>query len=402
MAQQKTKRFWILIALAIVSLFLIFKFLSGSSNSVVVSAIEVKEATIEAYIDEHARTSLPHIYHITMPMQGRILPLQVNEGDEVTKGQFIAKMEDTEWQEAKLEVEAIITTFESWLESSEAQLKASQVRLEYDKWNWERHEKLAKTDAVSEREMRNTKRNYLDSSEQVESSQAMHYATKALQSIVDLLPGYVNRNYNRTTITSPVAGTILKRHVWNEKMVTAGAPLLEVGDLQELEVTADILTEEAVYVHPGDRVVIYGSSLGDKTLPGVIRLVEPQAFTKISSLGVEEQRVAVKVSFTKEAKKQIEKAKFNLGLQYRVRVKIITKEKPSVLTVPRTALFIGKSNEWQLYRIKDGKARLTQVTIGLINDDEAEVSSGLSKGDSVISMIQSNLDDGVKVKSRLQ
>lgn len=393
------KRKWILLALIAVALFLVFKFMSGASKGVMVNTVEVKESTIEAYIDEHARTSIPHTYHITMPMQGRILPIEVTEGDTVIKGQSIAKIEDLDWQEAQLEVESITATFQNWLEASMAQLKASKVRLEYDKWNWERHEQLAKNDAISEREVRDTKRNYLDSSEQVESSQAMYYATKALQSIVDLLPGYVNRNYDRTTIKSPVAGTILKRHVWNEKMVTAGQPLLEVGDLSELEVTADILTEEAVHIHTGDKVVIYGSSLGENSLPGTIRLVEPKAFTKISSLGVEEQRVAVKINFTKEATKQIEKVGLNLGLQYRVRVKIITNEKHSVLTVPRTALFMGENNQWQLYRIKGSKARITPVTIGLINDEEAEVISGLTKGDTVVSMVQSDLEDNVAVTS---
>ncbi|MCP3890477.1 MAG: efflux RND transporter periplasmic adaptor subunit [Desulfobulbaceae bacterium] len=399
MAEKRRKPIWIFAVVSLIGLMIIIKIVQGMNNSVVVSSVVVQESTVEAYVDEHARTSLPHVYHVTMPMQGRILPLQVAEGDEVRKGQLVAKMEDLDWRDALLEVESITTTFENWLEASSAQLKASKIRLEFDKWDWERHKQLAQKSAISEREQRDTKRNYLDSSVQFESSEAMYYATKALQSIVDLLPGYANRNFDRTTITSPVAGTILRRHVWNEKVMTAGAPLLDIGNLSELEVTADILTEEAVHIHPGDKVVIYGSSLEDKSLPGVIRLIEPNAFTKVSSLGVEEQRVAVKIAFTDEAKKTIEKEGLNLGLQYRVRVKIITDENKKTLAVPRTAIFYDAEGEWKLYRVENGRAKLTVVKTGLTNDLQAEIIAGLKEGDSVITVPQSNLADGVKVQS---
>lgn len=397
MNKKRKKNIWIILVVVLAVLVAGFNIVSGLNNSVVVSGVQVQETTIQAYIDENGRTSLPHVYHITMPMQGRILPLTLSEGDRVIKGQQVGKMEDLDWQEALLEVESITATFQNWLESSAAQLKASNIRLEFDKWDWERHKKLAQKSAISEREQRDTKRNFLDSTVQVESSQAMYYATKALQSIIDLLPGYVNRNYDRTIIKSPVTGTILKRHVWNEKVMTAGAPLLDVGTLDELEVTAEILTEEAVHVHQGDKVVIYGSSLGDKSLPGTIRLVEPKAFTKVSSLGVEEQRVAIKISFTPEAKKIIQETELNLGLEYRVRVKIITDEKSKALTVPRTALFFGSDGQWQLFRVENGRAKLRVVEIGLVNDLEAEIVSGLLKGDTIISVPQSNLTEGGKV-----
>jgi len=258
---------------------------------------------------------------------------------------------------------------------------------------------LAEESAISERHKRDSKRNYLDSNVQIESSQAMYYATQAMQSIVDLLPGYVKRNLNRTLIKSPVSGTILKRHVWNEKVMTAGSPLLDIGDMSELEVTADILTEEAVHIHAGDSVTIYGESFGDFSFGGEVRLIEPKAFTTVSSLGVEEQRVAIKITFTKQALEAIKQAGLNLGLQYRVRVKVITAKKRCSPHCAPHGTFYGSNSNWQLYQVKDGRAKLTEVKVGLLNDAEAEIISGLSKGDTIIVVPQSDLEENSKVQS---
>ena len=399
MAEKKKNRMWIIGAVCVAGLIAVFNFSGGVSSQLLVDTAEVTSGSIESYIDERARTSLPHIYHITMPMQGRVLPVSVEEGDYVKTGDLVMRLEDIDWQEATIEAESIVTTFINWLEASGAQLKAAKIRQDFDKWEWERNKKLAEESAISERHKRDSKRNYLDSNVQIESSQAMYYATQAMQSIVDLIPGYVKRNLDRTLIKSPVSGTILKRHVWNEKVMTAGSPLLDIGDLSELEVTADILTEEAVHIHPGDSVEIYGESFGDFSFAGEVRLIEPKAFTTVSSLGVEEQRVAIKITFTKQALEAIEQAGLNLGLQYRVRVKVITAKKESVLTVPRTALFYGSNSNWQLYQVKDGRARLTNVKVGLLNDKEAEIVSGLAKGDTIIVVPQSNLEENSKVQS---
>lgn len=399
MASKKGVNRWLIgVGLLCVLSIAIF-FATKEADTVLVTTVDVKEKEMKAYIDEQGYTSLPQIFHVTMPMQGRILPMSVTEGEKVEKNQTVAKLEDDDWLDAQLEVKSITETFQKWLEASAAQRKAAEIRLEFDKWNWERHKELAKDSAISEREQRDTKRNFLDSSVQAESSEALFFATKALESIIDLLPGYVQRNYDRTTVKSPVSGTVLKRHVWNEKVLTPGSPIIDIGNLEELEVTTEILTEEAVNVHTGDQVIIYGASLGTSILPGEVRLVEPNAFTKISSLGVEEQRVAVKIRFTEQAQKQIDKDSLNLGLGYRVRVQVITKEKSNTIAVPRTALFSTDTGEWQLYQVINGRAELTTVELGLVNDIEAEIVSGLSPQDTVISIPQANLRQGIEVKS---
>ena len=398
MAGSNKRKLWIYSLLGLVTAGLLLSIVSSFGTKVVVSAKEVETTAIEAYLDEWGKTSLPELYHITMPMQGRILPMSVDVGQTVQKGQVVAKLDDIRWQEATLEVASITSTFNSWLQASNAQLKAARIKHDFDKWNWERKEKLGAEKAISRMELREAERNYLDSVVQLESSQAMFYATKALESIIDLLPGYVNRNLRRTEIRSPVNGTILRRHVWNEKMMSGGEPILDIGDLSLLEVTAEVLTEEAVWVNEGDPVRIYGGSLGDLVLDGRVRQVEPKAFTKTSSLGVEEQRVSVKIAFTPETKERLEREKVNLGLHYRLRVRIITDRKERALVIPRTALFYGADGGWQLYRVEDSAARLTEVQLGLVNEVQAEVVEGLSDGDMVIDIPQADLADGVEIQ----
>jgi HlyD family secretion protein len=231
----------------------------------------------------------------------------------------------------------------------------------------------------------------------IEESQSLLQMSLAVQSIVGYLPSYVKRNLDRTIVTSPVTGTILKRHVWNEKVMTPGEPLLDIGNLDELEVTAEILTVSAVRIQPGDRVEIFGEPFGDQTLSGTVRLVKPEAFTKMSSLGVEEQRVDVKISFSDQELQKLELAGKTLGLNYRVRVRIITDEKSNALKIPRTALFHGIEGQWQVYKIIDDSARLTDIDVGLMNEFEVQITAGLTPGDSVILAPESSISDGSKV-----
>jgi len=367
----------------------------GSGVPVRTSVVVTKGIT--SYVEERGRTSLPHIYHVTMPMEGRVLPIEIEEGDIVSEGDIVARLDDADWLDATLETEGIIDAVAKWVEAAEASVKASKNRQQHAQWSWNADKKLQQTKTISEKTARDSKFLFLDSVVKTDANQAMLEMSTSIQSIMDLLPGYVQRRLDRTLVKSPVSGTILKRHVWNEKVVSSGTPLLDIGNLEELEVTADVLTESAVYIRPGDRVEIFGEAIGAETIQGIVRIVEPEAFTKISSLGVEEQRVTVKISFDDAALAALKDKGKNLGLQYRVRVKVITDEKSSALTIPRTALFHGMKGQWQVYRVVSGKARLADVQIGLMNDYEAEIVGGIEAGDEVVVAPESSITDGTDV-----
>ena len=389
----KAKTIGVLVVIA-----LIVMLIYGSAGTgVSVRTAKVIKGKISAYTEERGRTSLPHLYHVTMPMEGRVLPILVEQGDMVRKGEIVVRLDNAEWIDATKETADIISAVGKWVEAIGAQVRAGNIRLDFTEWEWKANEKLLKAQTISDREERESRRRYLDSSVKIEESQAMLQMSKSIQSIMDLLPGYVSRNLERTEVRSPVAGTILKRHVWNEKVMTPGEPLLDIGNLSELEITADILTEEAVRIQVGDKVEIFGEAVGDQKLAGVVRMLEPEAFTKISSMGVEEQRVTVKISFAEGALKTLQDTGRSLGLHYRVRVKIITDEKDKALLVPRTALFHGMKGQWQLYKVDGGRAKLMDVEVGLLNDMQAELLSGIVATDEVIIAPESTVIDGVKV-----
>lgn len=381
------------LVLAIIAMFVY----GGAGNGVPVRIAKVTKGKISAYTEERGRTSLPHLYHVTMPMEGRVLPILVQQGDTVRKGEVIVRLDNAEWMDATKETVDIISAVGKWVEAIGAQVRAGKIRLDFTEWEWKANEKLLQAQTISDREERESRRRYLDSSVKIEESQAMLHMSKSIQSIMDLLPGYVSRNLERTEVRSPIAGTVLKRHVWNEKVMTPGEPLLDIGNMNELEITADILTEEAVRIQVGDRVEIFGEAVGDQKLAGVVRMLEPEAFTKISSMGVEEQRVTVKISFAEGTLNTLQDGGRSLGLHYRVRVKVITDEKDEVQLVPRTALFHGMKGNWQLYKVIDGRAQITDVQVGLINAYEAEIIDGVEADDQVVIAPESSLGDGMKV-----
>lgn len=341
MAPKDNKSLITMLATIVIFGLIVLATTSQLSKITGVNMAVAKERNIISYIEERAQTSLPHVYHITMPLQGNLSPILVEEGDLVTTGDIVAKIDNIDWQDNKAQIENIVIAVEKWVLAIESQVKASKIREDFTKWEWDMNKELIASSFISEKEGRSSKRWYLDSTVKIEEGQAMFHMSQAFQEIVDLMPAYVKRSLDKTTIKTPVTGNILNRHVWNQKVMNAGEPLLDIGNMDELEITADVLTEEAVNVNIGDKVEIFGETVGRKPIEGIVRLIEPEAFTKISSLGVEEQRVAIKISFTKNYLKSLENSKRNLGLHYRVRVRIITDEQTNSIVIPRTALFHG-------------------------------------------------------------
>jgi len=400
---QKNRKRWIWSFIIVLLITIIGVGLAGKiTQKNPVRSAPVTKGTIHSYVEERARTSLPHTYHITMPLQGRVLPIEVREGDIVKESDILVRLDDADWQDATLETIDIIRAVENWVQATEAQVKAGKIRHDYAKWEWEADSKLFESSFVSEKQERDSKRRYLDSAVKIEESQSMLQMSKAVQSIIEYLPKYVERNLDRTVVKSPVSGTILKRHVWNEKVMTPGEPLLDIGNLDDIEITTEVLTVAAVSIKPGNEVMIFGEPFGKKSLAGTVRLVKPEAFTKMSSLGVEEQRVDVKIVFNKGERETLQELGKTLGLHYRVRVKIITDKRESALIIPRTALFHGFDGQWQVYKIEGDTARLTTIEVGLLNDFEAEVTAGLKMDDTVIIAPESSIRDGTKVVAMRQ
>jgi HlyD family secretion protein len=194
-------------------------------------------------------------------------------------------------------------------------------------------------------------------------------------------------------IRSPIDGVVLERLQQSEAVVPAGAPLLELGAPQDLEIVADLLSSDAVKVKPGARVLVEQWG-GDQPLGGRVRLVEPSGFLKISALGVEEQRVNVIIDLTdpREAWKK-------LGDGYRVEVEVVIAEDADVLKVPTSALF-RRGGDWAVFVAEGGRARLRLVEIGRRNGLEAQLLSGLEAGALVVVHPGEAITDGARISPR--
>lgn len=188
-------------------------------------------------------------------------------------------------------------------------------------------------------------------------------------------------------------GVVLKRLRHSQSVVPAGEPLLEIGDPKALEIVADLLSSDAVRVKAGDAVLIEQWGGGD-TLRGRVRRVEPSGFMKVSALGVEEQRVNVIVDFVDP-----EQATRAIGDGYRVEVRVVVWEEDKVLKVPTGTLF-RRGDQWALFIVENGRARLRTIKIGQRNGAEAQILEGVRERDQIVLYPPDTLADGDRVAQR--
>ncbi|MFH1954139.1 MAG: HlyD family efflux transporter periplasmic adaptor subunit [Pseudomonadota bacterium] len=446
------KRTWIIIIVLVVAV-VVGGVYSEMTASIPVQVAPVRVGEIRSYVEDRAKTWLPKVYRLSMPLDGRIEPIHVRPGDRVQKGEVVAKMDtaDLDTQvavaESRLgEIRAQITVSQDnaleyttlketdrWIKAlgetvkaAEEVVKASEAQLAYSEWWYGASKKLAAEDYAPEKQLRESKEGYVSAKVSVAKNEFMVNATKAIQTAVELGPRFVRESINRKAlqrdvlkeqfegasallarakrdreralIRSPIDGVVLKRHLQNEWVLPAGAPLLDIGHGNELEIEADILSQDAVLMHPGDEVAIYGAAIGETPIKGKVTRIRPEAFTKVSSLGVEQQRVSVIISFEKEDLNKFKSEGRTIGVGYRVRVRIFTAHRENAMIVPRQAVFLGGKETWQVFTVQDNKARMVPIKVGLTNDHEVEIVEGVNKGDTVIVAPPKSLVSGVRVK----
>ena len=194
-------------------------------------------------------------------------------------------------------------------------------------------------------------------------------------------------------ITAPVSGFVLVVHEESARVLAVGAPIMEVGDPTDLETEIELLSSDAVGVAPGADVSIERWG-GDAPLRGKVTVVEPGAFTKISALGVEEQRVKVRVDFAEPLPPGR-----TLGDRYRVEARIVTWSSPSVLQIPTGALF-RRGDRWMTFAVRGGRAHAVKIEIGHHSGVAAEVRSGVRAGETVILHPPDAVTEGGRIRSR--
>jgi HlyD family secretion protein len=365
-------------------------------------SLEVDVATVArgplvVTVDEEGRTRVRDRFVISAPVSGRVLRIELEPGDVVTRGSAVVRIQPDMPPlldaRTRAEAQAAVEAAEAVLGRARAEEQRARAAHAQAARELERSRRLVAGGAMpaQDADVRAD-----DVRLAAEAINAALFATRAAESELDRArvrlarPSWPAGTAAAVVVNAPADGVVLRRLRESESVVPAGEPLLEVGDPRQLEIVVDLLSTDAVRVARGARATVeeWGT---DAVLDATVRRVEPAGFTKISALGVEEQRVNVILEPSDPA------ACAALGDAYRVDVRIVTWESTDVLKVPTSALF-RDGEQWAVFAVREGRARRTRVEVGHQTAREAEVISGLTSGDQVIVHPGDLVQDGVRVK----
>jgi HlyD family secretion protein len=330
--------------------------------------------------------------------------IELEAGDSVIAGEtVVARIEPSDPsfldRRSEAEVRAGIRASEAARAHATAELRRAQAERDFAVSELQRYEGLAASRTISQTDLESARRRARAAEAAVDEAVAgLRVSESELEQAKARLmaPGTSAGRYadcDCVSVRSPVSGSVLQVLAESEGIVASGTPLLEIGDPAKLEVVTDLLSTEATRVRTGQRALIEGWG-GDLALEGVVRRVEPYGFTKISALGVEEQRVKVIIDIAEPAEHWR-----TLGHGYRVEPRILLWESQDVLKVPLSALFRDDAG-WAVFVNRDGRARTQDVAVGHMNGFEAEVLDGLNAGDEVVVHPSDRVSDGARIEAR--
>jgi HlyD family secretion protein len=375
--------FWVPMALALaVALALLFR-----PAAVPVDLAKVGRGPLMVSVSDEGETRVRDMYVVSAPVPGRMRRIELEAGDSVVADKtVIARIEPSDPASLDVrsaaEARASVDAAAASRTHAAAQVRRAQAELEFAQSELARIRILARSHTVSENDLDSAERRAKTADAALGEARAEQQVRESEYHVARarlMTPASRSRtaDCDCVTVYSPVSGDVLRIVTESEGVVQSGTPILEVGDPDKLEVVVDLLSSDAVQVQAGQRAVIEAWG-GSAPLEGVVRRVEPFGFTKVSALGIEEQRVNVIIDI-KEPRQQWQR----LGHGYRVEPRIVLWEGPDVLKVPLSALF-RQGARWAVFVADGGKAVLREVDIGHENGLEAEVTSGLEVGERIV------------------
>lgn len=365
---------------------------------------EVQLGALQVTVNDEGEARVRDVFVVSAPIAGLMRRVELEAGDHVIANEtVIARLEPSTPmfldERTAAEARAGVDAADAARKFAEAQHRRAKAELEFAESELQRLRALAERQSIS--------RNDLDAAERRAKTTAAAVAeakasvkmreSEYQQARARLLnPSQSKRaakDCDCILTYSPISGSVLRVLQESEGTVSAGTPIVEIGDAANLEIQLDLLSEDAVRVRPGQRVVIDGWG-GSRPLAGVVRRVEPFGYTKISALGIEEQRVNVLIDLT-EPREQWRR----LGHGYRVQADIVVWEARSVLQVPQSALF-RDGESWSVFVEEGGRAQLRHVTTGQYNGTQAQIVAGLAAGERIILHPNDRISDGARVEPR--
>ena len=365
--------------------------------------VEIAVATrgpLVVTVDEEGVTQVRHRYLISSPVSGQLRRIDLKPGAPIVAGQtVVAVLEPASGDildaSSQAQAEARVRAAESQVAQAQAERQRAAASYELAQSEAARQRVLGRDKLVSQQEIDIAESRERTTAQEDRAStfalQVARYELERAQAVLQRSQPGAAAETSLLKITSPISGQVLR--VWQEssRPVTGGLALLEVGDPTDLEVRIEVLSRDGVAIAPGATVWLdqWG---GESPLEAKVRLVEPAAFTKVSALGVEEQRVNVMADLVTPID-----ARRSLGDGYRVEARIERARRLDTLAVPAGALF-QRDRTWMTFVVHGGSAKLQEVSVGLSNGMMTEITSGLNAGDAVIVYPGDKLGDGSRVQ----
>lgn len=378
-----------------VAVVLVVAWLAFRPSPVLVEVAVAEAGFLRETIAEEGETRVRDRFVVSSPVAGRLVKIDLDEGDAVTAGSVVARVYPAPLETRSREQAT------GWLRAAEALEREARARvaqleadLEEARRALERRERVAQEGHLTEEQLDRHRTAVAVKEREREAAvlraEAAASDTRAARAALMDPDSDGSSSAAAVGVRAPTTGVVLRVFEESERVVGPGTPLLEVGDPTDLEVVVDVLSEDAVRVAVGQPLVVRAWG-GDRELWCEVRRVEPSGFTKVSPLGVEEQRVNVIGD--------LHGAPPALGDRYRVEVGIVVWEGADVLGVPASALF-RTGDGWGAFVVEDGRAVLREVGTGHRSTVRVEVTEGIREGETVILHPSDLVDDGVRVRAR--
>ncbi|MDP3850358.1 MAG: HlyD family efflux transporter periplasmic adaptor subunit [Luteolibacter sp.] len=367
---------------------------------IVIETGVVARAPLTVRVSEEGKTRVRNRYVVAAPVAGNMRRVALKPGDAVEAGKTIlSRIEPVAAPlldpRARLQAEAVVSMHEAARKQAAESLQALRAALMLAEAERDRMRSVTRDGTLSDSDR---DRMEADASIKAAEVRAAEFSLQVIDFELAQARAVLERPLamtagNLVEVKSPVSGRVLAVMRESETVVSPGMDILEIGDPADLEIEAEILSRDAVSIRPGDLVEIEQWG-GESPLKGRVRRVEPAAFTKISALGVEEQRVIVLSDLVDPPE-----AAMKLGDRYRVEVRVAVWHADDVLVVPAGALF-REGNAWKTFIYQDGGARLVTIDAGHSDGRLTEVLSGLKPGDKVLLHPPDTVKDGSSVRER--
>lgn len=389
-----TKRLaWMLVA-ALAALAFVRAF---RSPPVLVDSAVVERGRLEVTVEDDGRTRVRERYVVSAPVDGELLRVALDPGAAVVAGEtvlaeFAPRAVVPLDARERAQVEARIAAAEAAAERARAEEGRAAASLEYARVDLQRQRQLGESGIESAERLDRAVRDERSAAEALRAAGfqvavAGHQLAEARALLLEDGPG----NVRTIALRSPIDGVVLRLHEESARTLGAGSPILEVGDVEQLEIVADLLSQDAVAVRPGMEAFVVGWGADGTALRGVVRQVEPAGYTKVSALGVEEQRVDVLVDPLEPWGA--------LRDGFRVELRIVVWRGEDVLIVPTGALF-RQGESWAAFVVEGDRAVQRDVRIGRSSGLQAEVLSGLAEGERVVLYPSELIEAGITVEVR--